>query len=387
MQLVGTGKRLTKGGIEDAAKLIGCEPAVIRAVLDVEARGNGFDDMERPVALFEAHKFYKNLGPGKKRDLAVKQDLARPKWVKKYPKDSDGVYKQIYAAMQIDEEAALKSVSWGLSQILGENYAEAGCSDVFEFVERNLQGEDEQLELMVKVVRYRHLDDELREYRWAPFARSWNGPGYRDNDYDGKLERAYRKSKGKASPVVQTDYVSMGDTGQRVVDLQKNLIRLGFFVKPDGDFGPETKRQLRLFQLDQGLEGTGRADDKTLNLLVSLPDKKVPEARQDVTNKELAEQGDPIAKTGQILVTGAKVAVGVGTAGGVVQQSGVGDQLMDAADKVQEIKPAVDATVGIFQVFTDNLWLLIPVAGVAVIGAVWYILKLHRDNVRAGRTL
>ncbi|MEE8298899.1 MAG: N-acetylmuramidase domain-containing protein [Thermodesulfobacteriota bacterium] len=35
----------------------------------------------------------------------------------------------------------------------------------------------------------------LKKRDWANFARRYNGPGYKKNKYDEKLERAYNKYK------------------------------------------------------------------------------------------------------------------------------------------------------------------------------------------------
>jgi hypothetical protein len=51
-------KFLGDGDIDVAAQLIGCEPAAIRAVLDVESLGGGFLADGRPKILFERHWFY-----------------------------------------------------------------------------------------------------------------------------------------------------------------------------------------------------------------------------------------------------------------------------------------------------------------------------------------
>ena len=56
--------------------------------------------------------------------MAVAAGLAYPKWGERpYPSDS---YPRIMAAGAIDLQAALKATSWGMGQILGENYAAAG---------------------------------------------------------------------------------------------------------------------------------------------------------------------------------------------------------------------------------------------------------------------
>ena len=68
MDFVGTGRRLTSAGLMAAANKVGVDPATLRAVLEVETAGAGFDAKNRLKLLFEPHIFYKQLGPGPKRD-------------------------------------------------------------------------------------------------------------------------------------------------------------------------------------------------------------------------------------------------------------------------------------------------------------------------------
>ena len=61
-----------------------------------------------------------------------------------------------------------------------------------------------------------------------------------------------------------------GSKGEEVVKLQNRLNELGYSVgKADGDFGNKTKSAIEQFQGDNGLDITGIADEKTLELLYS----------------------------------------------------------------------------------------------------------------------
>lgn len=179
----GAARRMTDEAIARTAHMLGCGEDAIHAVLDVEARGSGFDDHGRPAMLFEPHVFYRNLS-GKQRDAAVRAGLAYPKWRKGYPKDS---YPRLAAASAINAEAAYRSSSWGLSQILGENHEEAGFSTAAAMVEACCESEDRQLTMMAAVIRARGLEKALRRLDWEAFARSWNGASYKENQYDTRL--------------------------------------------------------------------------------------------------------------------------------------------------------------------------------------------------------
>ena len=195
MNFVGTAFRLTPNDIDDVAASLNIEPAALRAVLAVETGGSGFDKANRPKALFERHYFYRFLNSQpEKQQQAVEAGLAYPKYGEKpYPKGSDAVYAEIQAACDIDQEAALKSVSWGLGQIMGSNFTIAGCSSVLEMVEQAKESEKNQLQQMANFIHQNGLVDELQNKDWAGFAKRYNGPAYQSNQYDVKLASAYER--------------------------------------------------------------------------------------------------------------------------------------------------------------------------------------------------
>ena len=174
---------------------LGLESATLRAVLTVETGSSGFDKVGRPKALFERHYFYKLL-KDKPDELqrAVEAGVAYPKWGEKpYPKGSDAVYAEIDTACEINLDCALRSVSWGLGQIMGNNYKLAGCSSAQEMVEQAMESEVNQLKHMANFIKSANLLDELQRKDWAGFAKGYNGPQYAVNKYDEKLAAAYDK--------------------------------------------------------------------------------------------------------------------------------------------------------------------------------------------------
>ena len=178
--------------IARAAAAIGCETAAFRAVIAVETGGHGFDAEGRLKALFEPHIFHRLLG-GDKRRAAIAAGLAYPKWgTRPYPADS---YPRIVAACTIDQERALQATSWGLPQILGQNFSAAGYNNAIEMVEAFVSGEAVQLEGMARFIVSNKLDPALKRLDWAAFARGYNGPRYATNAYDKKLAQAYAHFK------------------------------------------------------------------------------------------------------------------------------------------------------------------------------------------------
>ena len=185
----GEAKRLDDIDLPRIGATIGVGEDELHAFMDVEAAGSGFDAQGRPKMLFEPHVFYRNLS-GKKRDQAVKAGLAYARWgTKPYPGDS---YPRLARAMVIDETAAIKSASWGLGQVLGENHKMVGYATVKAMVLAFMDDEEKHLEAIVKFLVANHIDDDLRAHRWDVVARVYNGPGYAKNKYHKRMAERYR---------------------------------------------------------------------------------------------------------------------------------------------------------------------------------------------------
>jgi hypothetical protein len=199
----GAGKLLEDIDLPRIGDEIGVGEDVLHALLEVETRGHGFDDQGRLKMLFEPHKFYAHLH-GDKRQQAVSAGLAYPhQGERPYPRDS---YPHLEKAMAIDSSAALMSASWGLPQVMGENYHMLGFSSVEDMVGSFAESEANQIEGMVKFIRAAGIDDDLRRIQkkldngqmvtaadWVPAVRAYNGPKFRVNQYDARANAALHK--------------------------------------------------------------------------------------------------------------------------------------------------------------------------------------------------
>jgi len=195
MNFKGAAQKLVSADFMTVADELDVDSAALRAVLTVETGGSGFDAAGRPKALFERHYFYKFLAdrPDLQAD-AVGRGLAYPKWGEKpYPKNSDGVYAEISAACDIDLDAALRSTSWGLGQIMGNNHKMVGFDTAEDMVKNAMESELNQLRQMAAFIKAAGLLDELQNKNWAAFSKGYNGPQYAQNQYDVKLADAYNK--------------------------------------------------------------------------------------------------------------------------------------------------------------------------------------------------
>jgi hypothetical protein len=180
---------ITEQAFNDSAALLNVSVASIKAVAKIEGGGQGIID-GKPVILFEPHCFFRELV--KAGVKPVLSDICYERWGERpYPSGQKAQWERLERAIIINREAALKSASWGLFQILGSNYKAAGCATIQDFVNQMYKGEDNQLQLFCKYIKSVGLDEELRLKDWRLFAQGYNGKLYWKNNYDKKLQQAF----------------------------------------------------------------------------------------------------------------------------------------------------------------------------------------------------
>ena len=188
---------LTENDFQRVADLLGVEVAVVKAIQAVETGGRGgFVAPGRPVILFEGHIFWHELkkqGFNPERYVAGNENILYLKWEKGHYYGGMKEYERLEKAREIHKEAADASTSWGMFQVMGFNYAMCGYGSVEEMVKDMCVGKDKQLEAFARFVKFAKLQSCLEQKDWAGFARRYNGPGYAQDQYDKKLEEAYRK--------------------------------------------------------------------------------------------------------------------------------------------------------------------------------------------------
>lgn len=191
--------KLTNEDYSIAAYLLSCDVASIKAVQEVETGGKGgFFDESKPAILFEGHVFWSELKKNNVNPYVYtngNNDILYQSWTKDHYVGGIGEYNRLNRAMEINHDAALKSASWGMFQIMGNNYKVCGCESVDEFVHLMKTNCTQQLRLFIRFILNNNLDKLIQTKNWAGFAKRYNGPGYFKNKYDVKLESAYRKYK------------------------------------------------------------------------------------------------------------------------------------------------------------------------------------------------
>lgn len=192
--------------IAGPAKKHGIELAALLAVVEVESSGQPYEqDGVTPRFLYERHVMYrelKRLRGVSKAAAAIRAGLALPKWDRatqyKDQRNSGQRLALMAKAKAFDEECACRSASWGLGQTMGFHAETQGHKNAIEFVKWMTEGGvAAQVEAMIKEIKKSGLVDEINRHDWAGFAYRYNGAGYKQNQYDIRMAKAYAIWKAK----------------------------------------------------------------------------------------------------------------------------------------------------------------------------------------------
>lgn len=189
-------KKLTDAQIQAQAKALGIEVACLRAVIEVECKGSGFNDDGTPVILYERHKFYSGL-------RAINWLTKSNEWYKLYPDLCNPVaggygkfseqHGKLERASKLNRDVALESCSWGLGQVMGYHWSYLGYTSLQAFINAMYKDEASQLDAMCRYIKVNGLVGALQRKNWAAFAKGYNGVAYAKNQYDVKLAQAYKR--------------------------------------------------------------------------------------------------------------------------------------------------------------------------------------------------
>lgn len=225
-------KKLTLNDYCDAARLLGCSVAAIKAVAKVESGGRGgFDERGRVLIRFEGHKFrgYTN----------GRYDHSHPNISYRYSqmRSKPHGYSAFNEAFMLNPTAAMLSTSWGMFQPMGFNYDSLGYGTVNEMIDDFKRGEREQLFAFCRLIQSWGLADELQRAQladFARFARRYNGPDYRSNRYDEKMYRFYRQYRQQNIKCPDRDR-DIDEAFSRIVSPAANPSREIPSVTPESD--------------------------------------------------------------------------------------------------------------------------------------------------------
>lgn len=266
----GDGSPLTQKILSTVAEKLGCGVAEIWAIAFTETDPpyGGCNADKRPQILFERHIFHKLTGG---RFDSLNPNISNPT-LGGYGPGGAHQYDRLSLAMSLDESAALQSASWGIGQVLGENYREAGWGSPQDLVRQAFASEDQQLLAVANEIIADGADRALATHDWRTFARIYNGPNYAKNNYDSTIRTWYEKLNSGASPDL------------KVRSAQVYLMYLGFEPSDiDGIFGKRTRSAMNEYQSRNHLPITDELDDTTF--------ASIEANGKAVQGKELAASG------------------------------------------------------------------------------------------------
>lgn len=178
--------------IKKEACRIGVEKEALLAFVEVESGGKGFAPNGRLIIQFEPVWFRRNA-PYAPSGLWSQNKVERQskEWI------------AFNDAFHIDADAAMKSTSIGLGQVMGFNYARLGYKSVGEMWDDAKRGEDRQIFQMAEFIRTdNRLISALKNKNWHLVATYYNGAGYMKiakkygrEPYNISMEKAYLKHK------------------------------------------------------------------------------------------------------------------------------------------------------------------------------------------------
>jgi hypothetical protein len=194
-------KWLSQADLQQFADRLQLPVATVKAVYDVESGGTGFWGV-RPKILFEGHVFWqqlKNLGMDPAQSAVGNEGILYPTWDPSKYVGGIAEYARLERARAIDTDAANRSASWGLFQILGECATDLGYAATEDFVTAMESTEAQQLEAFGRYISTYRAQGQplaywLQQANWAVFAARYNGPKYADNHYDTRLQQAFDRA-------------------------------------------------------------------------------------------------------------------------------------------------------------------------------------------------
>lgn len=171
----------------------------ITAVAQVESSGSGWFDSGLVKILYERHYFYKAV---KKTIGWLSFGLLAAPSSGGYTIDADkndinDNWDKLAAAVCINPDAALESVSIGSFQVMGKWYKDCGYNHPIDMLWDARNGEYAHYKMLAGFIKANNLLPQFRAVSTnskdnIPFVRAYNGPAWEKNDYANKLAKAMR---------------------------------------------------------------------------------------------------------------------------------------------------------------------------------------------------
>ena len=179
--------------IKQVVEPFNIDPYFAYAVAMVESNGRGYRNNGFPIIRFEKHVFIKYL----------KKNKAAQQLIRKAENLRGSGWDAYQAALKIDSTYAKLATSFGMFQIMGFNHTVVGYETVDKFVAAMEESVENQIVAFCIFVMANHLQNAIKNKKFADFAIKYNGPNYLMSSYDTKLEDAYNVALALESDEVE----------------------------------------------------------------------------------------------------------------------------------------------------------------------------------------
>ena len=180
------------GLLAELADQLHIDPGVAVAVLMAESKGEPFGNDGRMVIRFENHLFYHYWGKSNSERFDQHFDYSRSpseSWKNhRWRPDANSEWRTFHGnqqaewevftlARQLDESAAMKSISMGAPQIMGFNHQTIGYATVQEMFNEFRNSVKAQIESLFRFMQSHNVLDAVRNGDLRRFAEVYNGSG------------------------------------------------------------------------------------------------------------------------------------------------------------------------------------------------------------------
>lgn len=183
-------RKLSDAQLQELAMSFGYEYAALKALIDVESNQTGFSERTgRIIIQFEPAWF-------KRFKADWQNDTINKTWQANKVADQTAEWNAFNSAFAADPNAAMKSTSIGMMQIMGFHYKEIGFKTVGAMWDFAKLSEYNQVILALRWIKIvPNLSKALIVKDWQKVAYYYNGSAFKSFNYDTKLAKAYQVAK------------------------------------------------------------------------------------------------------------------------------------------------------------------------------------------------
>lgn len=182
-------KKLTDRQLYDLASAYDYDYRALKAIIEVESGHQGFSPITGKLIIQFEPAWFKRF----KKDWQA--DTKNTTWQANKVADQTREWEAFNSAFASSPNAAMKSASIGLMQVMGFHYASIGFKTVGQMWDFAKQSEMNQVELALRFIKKSPpLDRALKAKDWPKVAYYYNGEGYISFNYDTRLACAYQQA-------------------------------------------------------------------------------------------------------------------------------------------------------------------------------------------------